>query len=108
MRGQGLTLHLIDRGSARLSSLAVQSHVRTKRIVHMEPSLSMEMKNRQRGPVNHLDLDPMEERYLLAGAGDATIGLYDMDDLERPNDEEVRGVLDRLSRQGYGMNDDGG
>ena len=56
----------------------------------MAPSLSMEIKNKQRGPVNQLDLDPIDERYLLSAAGDATIGLYDMEELEKADDEEVK------------------
>lgn len=65
-------------------------HVR--RLLHVSPSARVEIKNGQRGPVNHLDLDPYEDRFLLVAAGDATVGLYDMEAMERvPHDEDDGG-----------------
>ncbi len=74
---------LLRRGEGRVTPQAVESRVRGRRLLHLAPSSRVEVRNGQRGPVNHLDLDPFEARFLLAAAGDATVGLYDMQAEER-------------------------
>jgi len=65
--------------------------VHAHRLLHASPSARVEIKNGQRGPVNHLDLDPYDDRFLLMAAGDATVGLYDMEAMERVPQEDDDG-----------------
>lgn len=80
---------LAHRAEGRLRPPAFEAGVHSRRLLHVSPSARVEIKNGQRGPVNHMDLDPYEDRFLLVAAGDATVGLYDMDAMERvPQDDD--------------------
>ncbi len=58
----------------------LEARVRWARLRRLAPSARVEVarEGMQRGPVTKLDLDPLEERYVLAAAGDGTVGLYDL------------------------------
>jgi len=80
---------LAHRAEGRLRPPAFEAGVHARRLRHVSPSARVEIKNGQRGPVNHLDLDPYEDRFLLVAAGDATVGLYDLGATERvPQDDD--------------------
>lgn len=79
---------LTRRAEGQLRPPALEAGVHARRLLHVSPSATVEIKNGQRGPVNHLDLDPYEDRFLLVAAGDATVGLYDMDAMERVSHDD--------------------
>jgi len=62
------------------------------RLTDLELSRLVEVESCQRGQINHLDLDPLDGRYLLSAGGDATIALYDLDDAHR-TPEPVRSSI---------------
>lgn len=58
----------------------LEARVWRARMRRLAPSVRVEVvrEGSQRGAVTKLDLDAVEERYLLAAAGDGTVGLYDL------------------------------
>lgn len=67
------------RAEGHLRPSALETSVHTRRLMHAAPSTRIEVKSSQQGPINQIDLDPCDERYLLVASGDATVGLYDME-----------------------------
>jgi hypothetical protein len=88
--GAATPRQLLLRAQGLVPPRLVGSGLQMRRLSRLAPSSLVEVKNGQRGPVNHLDLDPLDHRYLLAAAGDATIGLYDLDERTPPDDDPVR------------------
>jgi WD40 repeat protein len=58
----------------------LEARVWRARVRRLAPSSRVEVvrEGMQRGVVTRLDMDPVEDRYLLAAAGDGTVGLYDL------------------------------
>lgn len=66
--------------AGRIPPGELEARVWGARLRRLAPSARVEVvrEGAQRGQVTRLDLDPVEERYLLAAAGDGTVGLYDL------------------------------
>lgn len=87
-------LHSLDlRAMGLLSSRTFLGQRLENYMSHLGVSREVEVESCQRGPLNHLELDPLDGRYLLAAAGDATVALYDLEDAQRTLDP-VSGKMD--------------
>lgn len=62
-------------GAARPRSLA--THVRAERARHIDLSTHKEIVSAHHSGINSLQIDCTEARYLLAGAADGSVGVYD-------------------------------
>ncbi|KAL6071698.1 DNA excision repair protein ERCC-8 [Balamuthia mandrillaris] len=67
-----------------LLSRAKEAH----RTVCITASRDKEFLSEHEGPVNSLSLDPVERRYLLSGATDATVSVYDLEQQSEPAELE--------------------
>ncbi|KAH6781129.1 Transducin/WD40 repeat-like superfamily protein [Perilla frutescens var. hirtella] len=66
------------------------SRIFKSRVSSIQLSNSKEVVSSHRGSVNSLQVDLTEGRYLLAGASDATVAIYDV---QRATDYEGRGLI---------------
>lgn len=79
------------RQSGQMPERTLQSRVWSRRLSSLGLSTSVEIKKDvQRGPVNSMSLDPEYGRFLLVGAGDSSIGVYDLEDGKSDPNEPVR------------------
>ncbi|KAL8487668.1 hypothetical protein ACS0TY_024114 [Phlomoides rotata] len=66
------------------------SRISRSRVSSIQLSNCKEIVSSHRGSVNSLQVDLIESRYLLAGASDATVAVYD---IQRATDFEGRGLI---------------
>lgn len=81
MAHRSIARGVAHRQSGQVVEATLQAQVWSRRLSHLGLSTDVEVKkDEQKGPVNCMSLDAVEDRYLLVGAGDSSIGVYDLED----------------------------
>lgn len=70
--------YLAERSSGMLLPSSFQQSVSADRVLSLKLSKQLDIQKVHRGPINSLDLDLVEMRYLISGASDGVISIYDL------------------------------
>ena len=86
---------MTDRSIGKLNNKSFENMVRSRKLDDIDLSVFCEIKSCQQGPIKALEIENIESRYLLSGAGDCTIALYDLNGTSSTssvnNEDEVNG-----------------
>ncbi|KAI4321088.1 hypothetical protein MLD38_034509 [Melastoma candidum] len=78
------------RESGKISACSFSSHVKSRRAASLQLSNAKDIVSPHKGSVNSLQVDSTEGRYLLSGASDASIAVFDA---QKPQDYEGGGMM---------------
>lgn len=79
-----------DRQSGKLRPSSFITRIRSNRVSSLQLSNHKEIVSPHRGSINSLQVDLTEGRYLLSGAADASLAIYD---IQRATDQEGGGLI---------------